>query len=227
MASNPQHEPTMEEILASIRKIISEDSTEAPAAAAPAAAGTRRRACRAAGSRRSRIDSGTPLRAAAGTQAGARARCADSAARAQACPGRRSNLRRRSKSRRPRRRLQSPVTTSSPTRPARRWTRPSPRFPPPSNHRRRRPNHAGPATRASTILRRQLSRSSVRARRQCPQCRRSGPSSVDGCEQGRPSDRREAAHPRMDGRAFPRAARGRGTDRGRTRRKSARRQISD
>jgi cell pole-organizing protein PopZ len=40
MASNPQHEPTMEEILASIRKIISEDSTEAPAApqAAPAPA---------------------------------------------------------------------------------------------------------------------------------------------------------------------------------------------
>src|ERR1700710_1225903 len=38
MASNPQHEPTMEEILASIRKIISEDSTEAPAAPAPAAA---------------------------------------------------------------------------------------------------------------------------------------------------------------------------------------------
>jgi hypothetical protein len=38
MASNPQHEPTMEEILASIRKIISEDSTEAPAPeAAPAA----------------------------------------------------------------------------------------------------------------------------------------------------------------------------------------------
>jgi cell pole-organizing protein PopZ len=39
MASNPQHEPTMEEILASIRKIISEDSTEAPvpANAAPAA----------------------------------------------------------------------------------------------------------------------------------------------------------------------------------------------
>jgi len=39
MASSPQHEPTMEEILASIRKIISEDSTEAPAApVAPAAA---------------------------------------------------------------------------------------------------------------------------------------------------------------------------------------------
>jgi len=40
MASNPQHEPTMEEILASIRKIISEDSNEAPPpapAAAPAA----------------------------------------------------------------------------------------------------------------------------------------------------------------------------------------------
>jgi hypothetical protein len=38
MASNPQHEPTMEEILASIRKIISEDSTEtAPAPAAAAA----------------------------------------------------------------------------------------------------------------------------------------------------------------------------------------------
>jgi len=37
MASNPQHEPTMEEILASIRKIISEDSTEAPPAAASAA----------------------------------------------------------------------------------------------------------------------------------------------------------------------------------------------
>ncbi|MBI3676218.1 MAG: DUF2497 domain-containing protein [Proteobacteria bacterium] len=36
MASNPQHEPTMEEILASIRKIISEDSNEA-AAPAPAA----------------------------------------------------------------------------------------------------------------------------------------------------------------------------------------------
>lgn len=38
MASSPQHEPTMEEILASIRKIISEDSAEAaaPAAAAPA-----------------------------------------------------------------------------------------------------------------------------------------------------------------------------------------------
>ena len=30
MASSPQHEPTMEEILASIRKIISEDSTEPP-----------------------------------------------------------------------------------------------------------------------------------------------------------------------------------------------------
>jgi uncharacterized protein len=38
MASSPQHEPTMEEILASIRKIISEDSTEAPAAPAPVAA---------------------------------------------------------------------------------------------------------------------------------------------------------------------------------------------
>jgi hypothetical protein len=37
MASNPQHEPTMEEILASIRKIISEDSTETPEAV-PAAA---------------------------------------------------------------------------------------------------------------------------------------------------------------------------------------------
>lgn len=39
MASNPQHEPTMEEILASIRKIISEDSAEPapqPQAAAPA-----------------------------------------------------------------------------------------------------------------------------------------------------------------------------------------------
>ena len=36
--SNPQHEPTMEEILASIRKIISEDAPEAaPAAEAPAA----------------------------------------------------------------------------------------------------------------------------------------------------------------------------------------------
>jgi cell pole-organizing protein PopZ len=33
MASSPQHEPTMEEILASIRKIISEDAPEAPAAA--------------------------------------------------------------------------------------------------------------------------------------------------------------------------------------------------
>src|SRR5882724_10569563 len=38
MASSPQHEPTMEEILASIRKIISEDSTEAQPAAAPAEA---------------------------------------------------------------------------------------------------------------------------------------------------------------------------------------------
>ena len=38
MASNPQHEPTMEEILASIRKIISEDSADAPPAAAPVAA---------------------------------------------------------------------------------------------------------------------------------------------------------------------------------------------
>lgn len=37
MASSPQHEPTMEEILASIRKIISEDSTEAQPAAAPEA----------------------------------------------------------------------------------------------------------------------------------------------------------------------------------------------
>ncbi len=37
MASSPQHEPTMEEILASIRKIISEDAPETPpAAAAPA-----------------------------------------------------------------------------------------------------------------------------------------------------------------------------------------------
>jgi cell pole-organizing protein PopZ len=37
--SDPQHEPTMEEILASIRKIISEDGSENPsAAAAPAAA---------------------------------------------------------------------------------------------------------------------------------------------------------------------------------------------
>jgi cell pole-organizing protein PopZ len=33
--SDPQHEPTMEEILASIRKIISEDTPAAPAAAAP------------------------------------------------------------------------------------------------------------------------------------------------------------------------------------------------
>jgi hypothetical protein len=38
MASNPQHEPTMEEILASIRKIISEDSNEAPAPVAAATA---------------------------------------------------------------------------------------------------------------------------------------------------------------------------------------------
>jgi cell pole-organizing protein PopZ len=38
MASNPQHEPTMEEILASIRKIISEDSADAPPAAASPAA---------------------------------------------------------------------------------------------------------------------------------------------------------------------------------------------
>ncbi len=36
MASSPQHEPTMEEILASIRKIISEDSSEAQPAAAEA-----------------------------------------------------------------------------------------------------------------------------------------------------------------------------------------------
>ncbi|MBU6299514.1 MAG: DUF2497 domain-containing protein [Alphaproteobacteria bacterium] len=36
MSSSPQHEPTMEEILASIRKIISEDSTEAQPAPAPA-----------------------------------------------------------------------------------------------------------------------------------------------------------------------------------------------
>ncbi len=39
MASSPQHEPTMEEILASIRKIISEDSSEpvpATVVAAPA-----------------------------------------------------------------------------------------------------------------------------------------------------------------------------------------------
>ena len=36
MASSPQHEPTMEEILASIRKIISEDATEAAPAEAAA-----------------------------------------------------------------------------------------------------------------------------------------------------------------------------------------------
>lgn len=36
--SNPQHEPTMEEILASIRKIISEDSTEEQPAQQPEAA---------------------------------------------------------------------------------------------------------------------------------------------------------------------------------------------
>ena len=36
--SNPQHEPTMEEILASIRKIISEDAPEGGAPAAEAAA---------------------------------------------------------------------------------------------------------------------------------------------------------------------------------------------
>jgi cell pole-organizing protein PopZ len=36
MASNPQHEPTMEEILASIRKIISEDSPEASPTSAEA-----------------------------------------------------------------------------------------------------------------------------------------------------------------------------------------------
>jgi cell pole-organizing protein PopZ len=36
MASNPQHEPTMEEILASIRKIISDDAPETPAADAQA-----------------------------------------------------------------------------------------------------------------------------------------------------------------------------------------------
>jgi cell pole-organizing protein PopZ len=38
MASSPQHEPTMEEILASIRKIISEDAPEAAPAEAPVAA---------------------------------------------------------------------------------------------------------------------------------------------------------------------------------------------
>ncbi len=38
MASSPQHEPTMEEILASIRKIISEDSSEGQPAAADATA---------------------------------------------------------------------------------------------------------------------------------------------------------------------------------------------
>lgn len=38
MASSPQHEPTMEEILASIRKIISEDASEAPPPATPMAA---------------------------------------------------------------------------------------------------------------------------------------------------------------------------------------------
>ncbi|MBV8977470.1 MAG: DUF2497 domain-containing protein [Alphaproteobacteria bacterium] len=37
MASSPQHEPTMEEILASIRKIISEDSGDAHAASGAAA----------------------------------------------------------------------------------------------------------------------------------------------------------------------------------------------
>src|SRR5262245_11705430 len=36
--SNPQHEPTMEEILASIRKIISEDAPEGGAPTEPAAA---------------------------------------------------------------------------------------------------------------------------------------------------------------------------------------------
>lgn len=36
-SSSPQHEPTMEEILASIRKIISEDSSESPPAPQPAA----------------------------------------------------------------------------------------------------------------------------------------------------------------------------------------------
>ena len=36
--SNPQHEPTMEEILASIRKIISEDAPEGGAPVAEAAA---------------------------------------------------------------------------------------------------------------------------------------------------------------------------------------------
>jgi len=39
MASSPQHEPTMEEILASIRKIISEDSPEGSTPAVPASAG--------------------------------------------------------------------------------------------------------------------------------------------------------------------------------------------
>src|SRR6202042_156056 len=38
MASSPQHEPTMEEILASIRKIISEDAPETPPAAPAASA---------------------------------------------------------------------------------------------------------------------------------------------------------------------------------------------
>jgi len=46
--ANPQHEPTMEEILASIRKIISEDSTDnpvaAPAAPAPVAPAPRQEA---------------------------------------------------------------------------------------------------------------------------------------------------------------------------------------
>jgi cell pole-organizing protein PopZ len=37
-SANPQHEPTMEEILASIRKIISEDQTEENPAAPPGAA---------------------------------------------------------------------------------------------------------------------------------------------------------------------------------------------
>ncbi len=46
--SNPQHEPTMEEILASIRKIISEDASESEPAAAPAAEAAPERAAKMA-----------------------------------------------------------------------------------------------------------------------------------------------------------------------------------
>ena len=130
--SNPQHEPTMEEILASIRKIISEDAPGRPAPAAEAAPPPPPAPVHA---RRAGTDPGSRSRRRAGPRA--------DAARARRRPPVEDMVFETVGARAARRARPHGMTTFSPTIPARRWKIPSPPFPK-SRNRRPRPRRAAP-----------------------------------------------------------------------------------